>query len=358
MKSTLSDNRQLFNVKAIAEAGLSPEMIPDNTLGIVDVFTDKTVAPASFDELPKKFRLVHKINGRLFYGFDCIEKKDIVWAQAKEYKPAKPNKWEGVVEFCDCIDVVKLNIFLQDETLNRSLGLPWGTTDFFVEVSPQEFQCYCSCGETGAYANNVLTMLLYKQMLKHNSSFYTASVETKDGQKLADLKAVEEFVKTNKEVNTNGEKADDGQLLKLVLEGKILPTPKRFNPYNVNDNYIAGTRLLPSFTVNDKTVINFTELQKLEFEVGAGMDLVVEEHNNISYYTNVGSFARNMHIIDFPEYQFEETKKYDTLTLEFDTPKTLRAGEADKKRFMFIFGSEVDLNADVHKKLVKIFTPA
>lgn len=358
MKHTLSYNRQLFNVKAIASAGLSPEAIPDNTLGIIDVTTDKTVVPGSYIDLPNKFRLVHKINGNLFYGFDCIDKNKIVTSQPKEYKKAKTNKWEGVVEFCDCIDTVRLNVYLQDEALNRTMGLTWGTTDIYVEVSPEEFKCYCSCNEAGAYANNVLTMLLYKQLLKHNSSFYKASVATKDdAQQFANLKEVEAFVAANKEVNTNENKADDGKLLKLIIEGKEVAKPKRFNPYNVKDVYPSGVRLLPSFVVNGKTVISFKEIQPLEFEVGSGLDLVIEEHDNISYYSDMRMYARNMHLVELPEYQFEESKKYDTLTVEFDTPKTLRAGEADCKRFILIFGSETDFNTDVHKKLVKIFTP-
>lgn len=356
MKHTLSHNRQLFNVKAIAEAGLTPEQIPDNTLGIIDVATDKTVAPADFDELPNVFRLIHKINGKLFYGFDCIYKKDIVWAVGKEYTEAKQNKWEGVIKHCDCINTVKLNIFIQDDLLNRSMGLPWGTNDFYVEVSPEEFKCYCSCGETGAYANNVLTMLLYKNILKQNSPFYTASVETVDGQKLATLADVEKFVADNKEVNTNKEKADDGELLKLVIEAKKLPAP-RFNPYNIDYSYPSGIKLLPSIDVNGGTLIAFKELEKMSFEIGRGLDLVYAEHENRSNYLNVGSYARNMNIIEFPEYQFEESKKYDTVTLEFDSKKVLRAGEADKKRFMFLFGSEKELNADVYQKLLSIFTP-
>lgn len=358
MKHTLSHNRQLFNVKAIAEAGLTPELIPDNTFGIIDVTTDLTVAPASFEELPKKFRAVHKINGQLFYGFDCIEKKDIVWAKAKEYKEAKQNKWEAVLKHCRCIDSVKLNIYVQDDLLNRANGLPWGTNDFYHEVSPEEFQCYCSCNEAGAYANNVLTMLLYKQILAAKPQFYTAKVETEDGTTLNTLKEIEAFVEQNKEANTDKDDANDGKLLKLIVEGLPQKKAKRLNPYNMCYTYPSGVKLLPSFLVNGATHVPFKEVQKLEFEVGDGIDLVYEEQEQRSNYMNVGSYARTHYLPEFPEYQFEESKKYDTFTLEFDTPKTLRAGEADKKRFMWVFGSEVALNADVHKKLVQIFTPA
>ena len=355
MKTTLSYNRQMFNVKAIAEAGLTPSQVPDNTLAIIDVATDKTVAPDSYAKLPNKFRILQKFDGQVIYSFDCIDKRNIVWSQAKEYKAAVQEKWEAVIKHCNCIDTIKLNIFVQSEALNRRMGLPWGTNDFFLEVSPAEFECYCSCNETGAYANNVLTMLLYKQALKANSCFYSVSVETEDGQALADLKAIEDFVAANKPNNTDKDKANDGKLLKLVIEAKALKKPKRFNPYNDMYSYPDGVKLLPSLEANSRTLIEFKKVSTFNYEIGAGIDLVQEEHNNRSYYTNLGTYQSDMDIIEYPEYQFEESKKYDTLTLEFDSPKTIRAGEADMKRFMIVFGSEIDLREDIHKKLAKVF---
>lgn len=359
MKHTLSYNRFLWNVRAIAEAGLTPEQVPDDTFAIIDVETDKTVSPLSFGDLPKKFRLMHRIGGQVFFGPDCIEKKNIVWAKEKEYTEGTVNKWEGVISHCDCINSVKLNIFMEDELLNRAMGLPWGVSDFYVEVAPEEFKCFCTCGETGVYANNVMTMLLYKNILKKESPFYTAHVETEDGATVfKTLKEVQDFVEQSKAINTDKDQDNDGKKLKLVIEGKNHKRPRRFNPYNVHDIYPSGVKLLPSFDVNSGVISTFKELQTLAFEVGSGYDLVVEEHNNRSYFHNVGEYARNKHLVEFPDYQFEESENYDTLTLEFDTPKTLRAGEADMKRFMLLLGSEQSLNATVHKKLVKIFTPA
>lgn len=359
MKTTLSYNRMLLNVKELAPAGLSPASVPDGALAIIDVTTNQTVAPANFEELPKKFRLMHKFDGKITYGFDCIEKKNIVWSQEKEYVAPVANKWEGVVEHCNCIDVVKLNIFVQSDILSRAAGLPWGTSDFALEVSPEEMKCYCSCEDTKTYQNNVLTMLIYKQLALRNSPFYTATVETVGGTKFNTLAEVEEFVKNNKEVNTDEDKGNDGELLKLVLEARTPAHPKRFNPYNRISAYPAGTAILPSFVVNGETVIRFTELQAPVFEVGAGYNLVEEEWDNYSYYNNVGSYPRyrNDHSAA-PELQFEEGKKYDTVTFEFDTPKQNRAGEADHKRFLMVLGSEMGLRSDVFDKLKEIFNPA
>jgi len=357
MKHTLSYNRQLFNVKAIAEAGLTPEMIPDNTLGIINVATDKTVAPTSYDDLPATFRIIHKFEGKVFFSFDCINKEDIVWTAGKVYTKAKQNKWEGVIEYCDCIESATLNVFIQEDSLNRALGLPYGTNDFYVGVTPEEMKCYCSCGEAGVYANNVLTMLIYKQILTNKSSFYTAEVETVDGTKFNSFAEVEAFVKANKAVNTDADAGNDGKKLKLILIGKEMPLPKRFNPYNVDYRYPSGVMLLPSIHINGgKHKIAFKEIQKMEYAIGEGLDLVYEEHMNRGQFMNIRDYARNMCPIEFPEYQFEERKKYDTVTLEFDSSKTLRAGEADKKRFMIVFGSEEGLRTDTYDKLLEIFT--
>lgn len=356
MKQTLSDNRLILNIKGLAPAGLSYPAIEDGHLGIIDVTTDKTVAPASFDELPAKFRLVHKFNGRMTYGFDCIEKKNLVWSRAQEHKPEVLNKWEGVIEHCNCIDSVKLSIFMQNDVLNRAVGMPWGTNDSFLEVAPQEMECYCSCNEAGTYANNVMTMLFYKKALFANSPFYTITVETADGgQKFTSLKEVEDFVKANKEINVNKDSGDDGQKLKLVIEAKPLSQPTAFNPYNRSVHYPTGSSLLPAFEINGRTGIPFTEVTEAQYEIGHGLHLLEEEHDNKSYFSVIGSYPRTRDLVVFPEYQFEASKKYDTLTFEWDSPKMKRAGEADKKRFLAVFGSEVGVRTEVHDKLKEIF---
>ena len=48
MKSTLADNKQLFNVKAIAAAGLAPTAIPDGQFGVLDEATGLTVETEKF----------------------------------------------------------------------------------------------------------------------------------------------------------------------------------------------------------------------------------------------------------------------------------------------------------------------
>ena len=64
MKSNIADNRQLFNAKAMATAGLTVDAIPDNTLGIIDVSTGLTVIPTYFGAYPDKTRIVGKVNGQ------------------------------------------------------------------------------------------------------------------------------------------------------------------------------------------------------------------------------------------------------------------------------------------------------
>lgn len=358
MQTILSYNKQLFNVKEIAPAGLTLDQITEGMLAIVDVTTDLTVAPNSFEDLPKKFRMAYLMNGHMRFGFDCIVKDDIVWTEAQEYQAPQQNKWEVVIDHCRCIDSVRLNLFLEDERLNAMQGLTWGDTESYVEVSPQEMECYCSCNEAGTYANNILTLLLYKQILAKNSCLYTASVETEGGEKLDTIEKIEKFIEDNKEVNTDKEEGNDGEKLKLILEGKPYKGFARFNPYNYNAITPVGLKMQPGLSVNGSAKATVKELTKLEFEIGNGMDLVAFEHKNRGYYLREGQFPTHKcdHGFNHVPFEFEESKKYDTVTFEFDNPKQIRAGRADMKRFMVIFGSEVDLNANVHQKLKSIFT--
>src|SRR5690606_31397173 len=100
MNSTLADVKQLFNVKAIATAGLTPEAIPANTFGVIDDSTGLTVVPANFAALPAKFRFVSKLNGKVYYSFDVIEKDKIKYKNAKAYTAPAVNIWETTIESC------------------------------------------------------------------------------------------------------------------------------------------------------------------------------------------------------------------------------------------------------------------
>lgn len=378
MKSTLADIKQLFNVKAIAAAGLTPSAIPNNTFGIVNEATDLTVAPANFAAVPEKFKFIAKLNGVVYYSFDVIEKSKLKNLIAKPYTAPVNNIWEATIESCKCIETVLLNIGIDEASLMQRDGLTWTHRDSIVEVTPQELKCYCNCdGLKEVYENNVLTMLLAEKINTSDSPFYEAQVKTSitgmatggtfpvspeagdlflktgataglnmyngtawvivgDAQgTIADVKA---FVEAYKAANTDEDPDNDGPLLTLVLVGKTL-NYGNYNDLEVNYVYPRGTRITPSISVDGKA-ISFTETQVAVYEIGAGYDLRAEEWDNMNHYTNLNYYTRLSDGIQAKAltYQFENATNYNTITFEFFTDKVER-NNGDKRLFGVLLGT-------------------
>lgn len=335
MKSTLADNKQLFNVKALAAAGLDPNAMPDGQFGIVDASTGLTVVPAFFNALPAKFLFVSKLDGKVYYSFDEIEKATIKNKIAKDYTAPKQNIWKGEVGGgCGCINGATLTVNIEDMSLIMRDGLTWTHRDMFYQVAPEEINCFCDDGtKNPVYENNVLTMLLAQKVNESNSPFYYAEVENA-GVVVGDVPA---FVKANKAVNTDANAANDGAKLTLVLKSKVLPTPA-FDTFNATYLYTRGTRIVPALAV-DGTAIKFTETQAMAYEIGAGYDLRAEEWENMNYYTNLNGFAQLSDGLPsgLVKYQFENATNYDTLTFEFYTDKVER-NNGDKRLFGVLLG--------------------
>lgn len=382
MKSTLADNKQLFNVKAIATAGLTPDAIPDNTLGVINESTNLTVVPANFAALPDEFRFVAKMNGKVYYSFDVIEKAKIQNKIAKDYTAEVVNIWETTIESCNCINGVQLVLNIDEASLIARDGLTWTHRDFVVEVSPQELKCFCSCdGQKGAYENNVLTMLLVDKINTSDSPFYEAEatldisgVDTSgtlpaSGQEQGDLYLktgtgaglyiydgsawvligtstgsvtdMATFVEVNKDANTDDDPLNDGPLLTLVIKGKPQPAAN-YNDLEVNYIYPRGVKLNPGLSIDGKFNTVFTETQDLVYEIGAGYDLRAEEWENMNYYTNLNHYTRLSDGIAAPGlvYQFENGVNYNTVTFEFFTDKVER-NNGDKRLFGVLLGTSV-----------------
>lgn len=382
MKSTLADNKQLFNVKAIATVGLTPDAIPDNTLGVIDESTNLTVVPGNFAALPDKFRFVAKMNGKVYYSFDVIEKAKIQNKIAKDYKAEAVNIWETTIESCNCIDGVQLVLNIDEASLIATDGLTWTHRDFVVEVSPQELKCFCSCdGQKGTYENNVLTMLLVDKINKSESPFYEAEasldisgIDTGSTLPVSDQAQADLFLKTdtdaglyiydgstwvligtsagvitdmttfvevNKDNNTDDDPSNDGPLLTLVIKGKPQPAPN-YNDLEVNYIYPRGVKLNPGLSIDGKFNTVFTETQGLSYEIGAGYDLRAEEWENMNYYTNLNYYPRLSDGIAAPGlvYQFENGVNYNTVTFEFFTDK-VEKNNGDKRLFGVLLGTSV-----------------
>lgn len=378
MKSTLADIKQLFNVKAIATAGLTPTAIPNNTLGIVDEATNLTVVPANFAALPPKFKIIAKLNGVVYYSFDDIEKSKLKNLVAKAYTAPVNDIWETTIESCKCIETVLLNIGLDEASLIQRDGLTWTHRDSIVEVSPQELKCFCNCdGQREVYENNVLTMLLAQKINTSESPFYEAQVKADItgvatgasfpgtpvagdlfiktgasaglnmyngtawvimGNATGTLTDVSAFVEAYKTVNTDEDPDNDGPLLKLVLIGKTLDYGN-YNDLEVNYVYPRGTRITPSLSVDGKG-IEFTNTQTAVFEIGAGYDLRAEEWDNMNHYTNMNYYPRLSDGIQAKNltYQFENGTNYNTVTFEFFTDKVER-NNGDKRLFGVLLGT-------------------
>lgn len=371
MKSTLADIKQLFNVKAIAYS-TNINALAEGQFGVFSEDSDVSVAiGTTYATLPEKFRIVSKLNGKLYYSFDTIDKTKIKDAIANAYTAEQINIWEVVVESCKCIDGVQLNINIDEQSLIQRDGLTWTHRDFVVIVSPEELQCACSCdGTAPVYENNVLTQLLANKVNSNNSPFYEASVSlatlvglvTYANQAALDLAVpapvtgalaivtgagvkqyngtawvviatvagvmtdaqVTIFIEVNKAVNTDDNELNDAALLKLVLKGKAQPAGTYRN-IDVNYIYPRGVRIAPSLILNAGQSTNaFTETQTLGFEIGAGYDLRAEEWENMNYYTDLNYYPRLSDGIESNNliYQFENATNYNTVTFEFGSKKS------------------------------------
>ena len=356
MKSTISDNRQLFNVKAIAAAGLTPNNIPEGTFGVVDEDTNLTVLPVTYAALPKNFRFISKLDGKVYYSFDTIGKTKIYNEKAKVYQAEVVNSWKATLASCDCTKGITLNIGIDEQSLIMRDGLTWKHKDFIVAVSPEELACY-DCAGKGAYENNVMTKLLFEKVLAINSPFYTAQVQTEEGVVLADSAAIQAFIDTNYVVNTGEDSLNNGEKLVLFIKGKPQPA-KAFRDLEINYVYPRGVRLSPFATINGVKTIAFEEVVPLTFELGAGPDMRAEESDAMSLYTGLNHYKTLSDGIASADliYQFENSKNYDTFTFEFDSKKSGLGDvpEGKDKAFNVILGSET--GNGVHAQLVAMLT--
>lgn len=390
MKSTLADIKQLFNVKDIAYS-TNINALAEGQIAIFEEGNDVSVASGTtFSTLPDKVRIVSKLNGKIYYSFDTIEKARIFNQKASDYTGEQINIWEGLVEHCNCIDGVQLNLNIEEQSLIQRDGLTWTHNDFVVIVSPQELQCYCSCdGSKPAFENNILTKLLAEKINANASAFYEAEVKvditsvavyatqfaldagipapvqgemaivTAEGLKVYDgaawvvvgtilgvLTDIDALIAVFKDVNVDANLTNDGVYFTLVIKGK-LQGGKIYRDLDVNYVYPRGVRLNPVLKINggDKT-IEFTQTQALAYEVGAGYDLRAEEFESMSLYTNLNFYPRLSDGIASNDlvYQFENSTDYKTLTFEFGSKKSglEDVPEGDYKKFMILFGVEDD----------------
>lgn len=379
MKSTLAENKQLFNVKSITAAGKAPEAIAEGEVGFINPDTNLTVVPTTLAAMPERIFIVSKLKGKTYYSFDAIEKNKIKNLVATDYKAPVVNIWKGMVDSCNCMDNVQLIVNIDDSSLRQRDGLTWTHRDFIHVVSTQEMKCYCDCsGKNPVYENNVFTMLLVKKVQEANSEFYTASamasitgIATSGtfpvspvagdlylktgstpglnlyngtawvvvGDALGNLTNVEAFVEGQKAKNTDADEVVSGPKMSIVITGKPIANAV-YNDLEINYTEVRGAKLTPAVSIDGKNTGAWTEVQKVGYEIGAGYDLRAEEWENMNYYTNMNHRAtlsdgmQSKHLA----YQFENSTNYNTVTLEFYTDK-VEKNDGDKRLFGILFGA-------------------
>jgi len=335
MRHTIAENKQLFNVKGIAD-GVTLDALADGQLGIFPADSDTSIPATAiaFADLPEEFRIVSKLNGEVYYSFDTIKKSEIRHFQSKAYQPEVVNIWKGVVEHCDCIKTALVKIGIEEESLIRRNGLTWADTDNIVEGAPKELTCVCDCTGKPVYDNHLMTKALWKKINSIDSPFYLAKVETEAGVALADEAAIDAFIALHEAANTDDNEINDSEKLVLVIEGKPAGT-RNYKDLDVNYIFPRGVKLFPSITLNDgASCIELTETQDLSYELGAGADLRAAEFECMSLYTRLNYYPQLHDGIAQEDliYQFENGAQYNTVDFEFYTEKVNR-NDGDKRSF-------------------------
>lgn len=341
MKNTIADNKQLFNVKEIADS-VTLDALAEGQFGVYPIDSDTSLpAAATYADLPEEFRFISKLGGKVYYSFDTIKKSEIRHFQAKAYTAPVVNIWKATVDHCDCIKTALLRVGIEEDSLIRRDGLSWADTDNIVANAPKELSCVCDCTGKPVYDNHIMTKALWEKINEIDSPFYVAKVETEAGVALADEAAIDTFIAAGEAVNTDDDDTNDTEKLVLVIEGKPAET-RNYKELDVNYIFPRGAKLFPAITINDgATCVEFTETQEIGYELGAGADLRAAEFECMSLYTNLNFYPQLHDGIASGElvYQFENGAEYNTVDFEFYTEKVNR-NDGDSRSFGVCLGTD------------------
>lgn len=385
MKHTIAQNKQLFNVKAIADS-VTLENLADGQFGVYPVGVDTSIpAATAFAALPEEFRIISKLGGKVYTSFDTIKKEEMRHFQSKAYTAPAVNIWETIVEHCDCINTALVRIGIEEDALMRRDGLSWTDTDNALVSAPKELACACDCTGKAVYDNHMMTEAIINKINDSDSPYYLAyakidvsGLTTYANQaaldvavpaptlgamailtditstvmyngtawivigdvagKLSDLAA---FIAANKVINTDDDELNDSAKVTLVIEGKPAAAAV-YRDLDVNYIFPRGAKLFPAITVNDGvSCIEFTETQALGYELGAGADLRAEEFECMSLYTDLNHYPQLHDGIASANliYQFVNGAQYNTVDFEFYTEKVNR-NDGDKRSFGVMLGTD------------------
>lgn len=384
MKSTLANNKQIFNVKDIAYA-TTIENLAEGQLGIFPEGGNTSIAATvdTFAELPDSFEIISKLGGKVYTGFAPIQKSKVSNILANAYQAQAVNIWKTTINHCECVNGFYVKINLDEQSLIQRDGLTWAHSDFVVGVTAEEIDCQCADGVLSGYDNNIVTKMAVEKINALNSPFYEAQIEydvtgmtvyanqaaldtanasptkgdlgvvTGEGLKQYDGSAwevvgtvagvisdVTSFIENSETLNKNSSTADD-LLLQLVIKGKVQPAGN-YNDLEVNYVYPRGVKLTPVISVNNGSKnFAFTETQALQYEIGSGYDLRAEEFELLSLSTGLNHYPQLSDGIQAPGlvYQVENGKNYDTVSFEFETDK-VEKNNGDSRLFGVVLVAE------------------
>jgi hypothetical protein len=343
MKHTLAQNKQLFNVKAIADSK-TYDALADGEFGVYAEGSGTSLAAAAvFAGLPEKFRFVSKLDGKIYYSFDTITKSSLAKITEQAYTAPVVNVWEGVVASteCDSIATATITINLDEDSLMRERGLSWVNRDTSVVSSPNELTAQCDATGNPTYDNHLITRELFAQVNDSDSPFYLAKCKIEGGAALADLTAIDAHIATNKAVNTDSDSGTDTAKLVLIIEGKPAAA-RNYKDLDVNYIFPRGAKLTPAVKLNgDGPAIAFTETQEIGYELGAGADVRAAEFEVMSLYTNLNHYPQLSDGIAGEDlvYQFENGAQYNTVDFEFSTDK-VNSNDGDKRSFAVMLATD------------------
>jgi hypothetical protein len=344
MKHTLAQNRQLFNVKAIADSK-TLDALADGEFGVYEEGSNTSLAAnTTLSGLPEKFRFVSKLGGKVYYSFDTISKSSLSQVAEQAYQASAVNIWEGIIASseCDSIESATIKIGLDEESLMRERGLSWVNMDTSVVSSPNELTAQCDPTGNPVYGNHLITRELFKQVNESDSPFYVAKCKVTGGSALADLAAIDAHIASNKADNTDGDSSTDTATLTFIIEGKPAVT-RNYKDLDVNHIFPRGVKLSPSVKLNgdEGPAIVFTETQDIAYELGAGADVRAEEFEAMSLYTNLNHYPQLCDGIASEDlvYQFENGAQYNTVNFEFSTNKINR-NDGDKRSFAVMLATD------------------
>lgn len=351
MKSRIPYIKKIIHVKKFAAADLTLDKLEPGTLAFTDEDLNKTVKPTTLGALPTRAQLVFNLNGKLVQASDLFLRTNVTDVTAKKYTTERVAIYKTIVDCCDCIDTVILNVKVQGSAIAQNIGRDF--IDFaYTVTAPPELNCFCDCSGKGTYANHIMTYNLLKQIAAKPNPYFTAYARIVDGEELATPEAVLAHIEKNKKVNTDDDAKNDTAKLSLHIKAK----PAKAEPF-MDDRDVVSNRafkLIPSVSINGTYNVPFEQTQEPRYEIGAGADLRREEWDNCNNYTTLNYMHRDGDgRINPIQFQFENGKNYDTITFNASSYKSDKSGEGDRKGTTYVLGMIAD--SDISKEMFKFF---